>query len=242
MGGYVTKVPGGERTLTLELKDSVGKVIWTSSEIEPSSAKDIEFQLTEWSVIDDEGTAALQALITAGDAINLILTDPDGTERDWDFCNPGVRWVKSKLASKGETPKAGRYTLLVKDTSGNEITTQTFDFEGAKLAISGISLGWGQFLVDGLCLRRIEFTVTNRGDIPAYISTGKIDIGGREGSVSLNRVVLPDSEKLISQSKAQYEMGGYVTKVPGGERTLTLKLKDSAGEVLYTYSETVTVG
>ena len=215
----------------------------TAPETEPKptpSPTQTEFQLTEWSVIDDEGTAALQALITAGDAINLILTDPDGIDKD--SCEQCLSEVKLKLASKGETPKAGRYTLLVKDVWGNEITTQTFDFEGAKLAISGISLGWGQFLVDGLCLRRIEFTVTNRGDIPAYISTGKIDIGGREGSVSLNRVVLPDSEKLISQSKAQYEMGGYVTKVPGGEKTLTLKLKDSAGEVLYTYSETVTVG
>lgn len=245
----ISKVPSGQRTLTLELEDSAGRVIWTSAEIESSSADRVGFRLlTEWSVIDDGGTAALRGEVTSDEVVNFAVVDPDGIERGWDQCNQGVDWVKVKLAGKGETPNAGHYRLLVKDAWGNEASSQAFNFAGARLAVSGLSLGWSSGLQwqvlygAGNHLISIEFTATNSGDLPAYIKKLEINVGGRSGSDSLSEVVMPGSEGLVSESRSITRAEPpMVKKVPGGQSTLTLTVKDGTGKVICTHSQTVTV-
>jgi hypothetical protein len=233
---YVTEVGPGEKTLSLELRDSCDVVVGTySSQVTPVVAEETQFQLTDWAVIDYYDTASLQLhFTTTGDA-ELLLTNPYGVEIDSDRIHDWEMETRFELADYEEVPEAGQYTLIVKDGVGTIIATQTFDFIGTQVTISEVSLTWSYLgSVDEYWLEGLSFKVANNGDLPAYIDHVRITLNGLEDtSWLLWETLLPGEEKDCNPYV-------WIMDVSPGPKTFTIELLDSAGKVIASYSATVT--
>jgi hypothetical protein len=231
---YVTVVTPGEKTASLEIEDDCQVVICSySASTTPAVAEETEFQLTDWAAVDYYGTAALQLSFTTTGDVDLILTNPDGMEADSQRIYDWQTEWELDLAGHREVPDGGEYTLTVKDGVGNVIATETFDFRGAEITISDVSLTWYQTYSGDYWLEGLSFKVTNSGDLPAYIEDVRITLNGLEDTSWLWETLLPGEEKHCDPYV-------WIRDVSPGPKTLTIELLDGAGKVIASYSATVT--
>ena len=244
---YITGVTvGGDRALEMRLQDSKNEILWTSKNVDPAAAQTIEFQVLDWSVVDDNGTTGFRAQISSDNAVNIAMVDPAATERDWLFSNAGTNEVMLHMGVEGEVPGAGGYVLIVKDVWGNEATTQTVPIQGAALTTNLVRLAWDQ--VPGptgagkYYLKAIEFNVSNGGDVPAYIRETELVVDGQSSDdIQEVRTVLSGEEQSISAGTPAPWGFLRTAGIWGGQRPLTLTFKDSVGNVIHTHSETINV-
>jgi P pilus assembly chaperone PapD len=140
------------------------------------------------------------------------------------------------MAGNHETPKAGRYTLLV-DAYGDgyqtaQIATQTFDYQGANAVVSDLSGTWTVSTgSQDYATSNLSFKVSNTGDLPVYINQGECSLGGSPVTLSVSGAVLPGETGTFSASTT-----GNVSDISAGQKTFTLTLKDSQGTVVATYT------
>jgi hypothetical protein len=204
---------------------------------EASSPEPATFELKGWEVVDDGGVASLQISFSATNDLELLLTDPAGVEVDWDYTEFGVTGARLRLAGYGETPPAGRYTLLVKRFLDELVDSVTFDFEGARLEVIDVDTFWEyyeyEFIDDYYSLEVIDISVINHGDLPAYIDEVELRLDGEiDRLYFFDGVLLPGQQETFTESTFLYD-------IEPGEYELRLKLEDSAGQTLATYSITV---
>jgi hypothetical protein len=232
---YITVVTPGEKTVSLEIEDDCQVVVCSySTTVIPAVAEETEFQLTDWAVVDHYSTAALQLTFTTTRDVDLLLTNPDGMEADSERIYGWQTETYLDLADYREVPDSGEYTLTVRDGVGTTIATQTFNFIGTQLTISEVSLTWTYWeYSDEYWLQGMSFSVTNDGDLLAYVAQVRVSLDGKEDSWPMYENVLP-SEKKVFQPLI------YIYDIAPGDKNLTIELLDGAGEVIASYSATVT--
>jgi hypothetical protein len=244
---YVLGVPAeGTRDVYLKLQDASRQIFWTSQDVDPESAHDISFSFSEWSVIDDGGFPALQGLVTAGDAVNLTIVDPSDVERDWEFSNPGASEVTLRLGVEGEVPEAGTYTLVVGDAWGNPVTSSSLTVQGVDLTVTLVSMGWEPGIGAGAgkwYLTSIEFMVSNEGDVPAYVEGVELAANGQNGLIEQGLTVLPGDTKTMTASTAPSQWWGFLGSdgLYGGGRGFTLRFKDATDDIIFVYTQAVSI-
>jgi len=227
------------------------------------------FQLRDWRVIDASGRAALHVEFRATESIVFRVTGPDGAEGYSLFVSEGTM-ATLDLASDGETPKPGQYKLSIfeVDQFGDEeiIGTKTFTFKGARVSISEVWLAWIYAEYDGygsFSLQGVSLKVTNSGDLPAYIYEGRVildssrstfpfvssEAGYSSTLMATARHVSeakwsvskpPEVEPLLPGEEKTFNKLVGVTGITPGDKAFTLRLKDAAGQVIASYSATVT--
>jgi len=199
----------------------------------PPEPESVAFELKKWQVIDDSGVAALKISFSATKDLKFLLTDPAGVEVGFEYAELGVTGARLWMAGYGETPPAGVYTLLVKRYEGI-VNSIAFDFEGASLEVIDVETSWEYFeSLEYYILDELTIVVANHGDLPAYIDKVKLKLDGEAETLYIfNGAVLSGKELMLTPSV-------YISDIPPGKYELTLKIKDSAGETLASYSGTV---
>lgn len=192
----------------------------------------VAFELKKWEVIDDNGVAALQISFSATEDLTFVLTDPAGLEVGFEYAQLGVTGARLWMAGYGETPPAGEYTLLVKRYD-EFVDSIAFDFEGASLEVIDVETSWEYFeFLDYYTLDELTVVVVNHGDLPAYIDRVRLKLDGEAETLYIfNGAVLPGKELMLTPWV-------YISGIPAGKHGLTLKIKDSAGETIASYSGT----
>ncbi|MEE8374666.1 MAG: hypothetical protein V3R87_13245 [Dehalococcoidia bacterium] len=244
---YVTGVAvGGDRALEVRLLDSKREILWTSKDVDPGTAQAIEFEVLDWTMVDDDGTAGFQAQISSDNAVNIAMVDPAATERDWLFSNAGTNEVVLHMGVEGEVPGAGGYELVIKDVWGNKATTQTVLIQGADLATNLVRLAWdegsGPTGAGKYFLKNIEFSVSNGGDVPAYIRGTDLVVDGQstDDIQEVRTILAGEAQSISAGTPASWGFLG-TAGIWGGQRPLTLTFTDSTGNVIHTHSETINV-
>ena len=193
--------------------------------------EEVQFQLEEWKVVNEMDVPKLQIKFSATDNVELTLLDPDGVETDWVYTEKGVTGAKLRMADYGKTPPSGTYTLLVKDSLGEQITSLTFNFSGAKLKVIGVTPTWQYWsFLEYYALEDLAIKVENTGDLPAYITEVEINIDGEmiDTAHPVTQCILPKEAKTITIST-------YISEISPGTHTLKITLRDSAETVMATY-------
>ena len=216
--------------------DDVGNKAESSYSESFRTGMQFTFVSSQVILINNSGNAALRIRFTATDPVSFKLTNPDGMLTGSGSAEKGVTGVVLNMASNHETPKAGGYTLLVDDYGGEQIATQTFDYQGANASVSDLSLTWTfSTYSQEYTLENVSFKVSNTGDLPVYIDQGECSLDGSLVTLTLyvSGAVLPGETKTISAST-------YASVTSAGQKTFTLTLKDSQGTVVATYTANVT--
>jgi hypothetical protein len=192
-----------------------------------------------YTVIDDDGRAALQILLSriqlpTATAPELSLTNPNGVRVGTDSVNPGDTEAVLHMAEPHTAPVAGIYTLAVIDASGKDIVWSEFAFLEAEISVSEVALDWEYVAYAGrYTLYGVAFKVQNDGDLPVYVEAVEVTIGTLTFEMSVDQLVLPAEQETVSRST-------YFTGLAPGAKKLTLRFLDQAGVVCFTYSSTVT--
>lgn len=196
-----------------------------------------------FEVIDDGGVAKLKFSCYSPVSIDLFLSDPNLNQIGWDYISDtamedGSEASLLRLADYGETPIAGTYSLVVNSSFPvRTLYTKKFTFSGADLKVISCTPSWtywfylGYYSLDGLSIE-----VRNDGDLPTYISRVDVTIAGKEDE---GIFLISESGVLPNQSKT-LEDTFYISEIPSGTHTMSLTLKDYGGNILATYSTTVT--
>ncbi|MFA5186451.1 MAG: hypothetical protein WC551_08250 [Patescibacteria group bacterium] len=194
---------------------------------------DTEFALTGTEIVEHSGSPALRVRFTATDAVDLRLLDPDGLQADSGYAEKGVTAVDLDMAGWYETAKPGKYTVIVEEPLGGEITSFDVDFDGCSGAISEVVAMWSSSAFLGYQLERISFKVTNSGDLPLPIYDGEMSIDGETQTLVIStETVLPGEEKTLTSST-------YLYGISSGQHALSLTLEDADGKVVCSYTATL---
>jgi hypothetical protein len=151
------------------------------------------------------------------------------------------------ISTENGVPEPGQHKLVAKDSKGNIIVTETFNFVGAKIVISNVSVyttlgrqyGYPQ---EGIYLTNIILNMKNDGDLP-FIA-GALEVSTSEGTQTKSYnfqpvAVLSGEEKIVAA--AQQYGDNTLRFASSGEKTIVLNFKDGWGKVVYSYSTTITV-
>jgi hypothetical protein len=191
-----------------------------------------KFGLVGYKVIDEDYRAALQIQFTANCPVKVRLLDPGGREADSASPEEGVTEVVLLMETSDNPLDPGRYTLIV-SYGDTQIAGPTIDFAGPKLTVSQVSPTWSAS-GSGYDLTAISIKVKNTGDLPADIQDVDVSVRDKSGSLSFGwEGVWPGVETTITAPVRG------VQGIAPGQTTLNLVFKDSNGQVVDTYSETV---
>jgi hypothetical protein len=127
------------------------------------------FSLNSWELIDNDGFAALNIDFTCDGTVNLKLINPTNSVVYSDSFIQNAD-AKYHLGTYRETPTAGTYELVAKDSGGNEIFSQSLTYNGAQLSIESNTQKWWKrdAWIGTYSLIELRFSVQNSGDLPAY--------------------------------------------------------------------------
>ncbi len=181
------------------------------------------FTLTGWKVTDYQQRPYLVIEFSPTKGVYLSLTDPDGLEIPYSsYVAEGITGAKLQMTANWmEIPKAGKYSLLVKDLYRKLMTTlPVADFQGTKLSVVDVSVRRDYIT------NTFRIDVVNEGDLPAYIASADIWVNGEHPSVfTENAVVLPGESTSISCE--WYSAGELPSTL-----TTEIKLKGLVGNVV----------
>lgn len=199
----------------------------------PPPTEPVVFELKKWEVVADRRSAALQVSFSATKSLEFVLTDPVGVKVGSEYVELGVTGARLQMAGYGETPPEGEYTLLVKRL-GQFVDSITFNFEGANLEVINVEASWRySSFTEDYGLEELTIVVVNHGDLPAYIYEATVKLDGKAGELHTRITpVLPGKEVTVTAPT-------YISNIESGKYELMLKLKDSAGETIASYSGAV---
>jgi hypothetical protein len=195
--------------------------------------RETEFSLKSWEVIDDNGVPTLVIPFSASDEVRVELKNPEGVLTSGKRIEKGVSEAKMDLAGYREIPKAGRYTIVVKDKQGNTLFAKEISFTGAKVLILECTPTWkgkrGKYTLDTLTI-----SVKNEGDLPAYIGVVEIHLQTPRmalafAAIGFKEVILPGEEKEIMEEPRTRD-------IRRGGCQLAVSLEDSSRNTLATYT------
>jgi hypothetical protein len=178
--------------------------------------------------------------VSAWQELTLTLRHPDNTETEAaerHYCST------SFLMSSGfEAPKAGRYTLTVEDQSGKLVNTYTLDFTGPSISINNVSLTWAWNGPPGCyTLEEVDFWLINGGDLPTWLAAIDICI---DGSCQTVPPLIEDPARFLESPPRGVTLSLFsvvnIEDIPPGEKTLSIEIRDSAGNDVCSYSSMVT--
>ena len=228
------------------------------------------FHLKDWRVVDASGRAALRLKFRATETVVFWLTDPDGAEVHGLFVSEGTTATLSLAPDgETPKPGQYKLSIFEVDQFGDEeiIGTETFTFKGARVSISEVWLAWIYSEYDGygsFSLQGVSLKVTNSGDLPAYIYEGRVILNGSrstfpfvssEAGYSLTLmatarhvseakwgivITSPQVEAILPGQEKTFNKLVGITGITPGDKAFTLRLKDAAGQVIASYSATVT--
>jgi len=138
-------------------------------EEEEEEETSVLFEVQGWEVISNIDRVYLKVEFSCNMRLSLALADSRGVKTSYS------RWVTAEESfielpmtySSLETPKAGMYSIIVKDESGKVIATvEVADFEGPDLTVTGVSYAGEE--------NTIRVDVCNEGDLPAYVTYANV--------------------------------------------------------------------
>lgn len=137
----------------------------------------------------------------------------------FDLYGPDGEFISSKMADyddgqvymhltqwRGVTPTGGTYKL---ETGGYEVTkfyTYNFNFAGPDLSVTNVETEWSY---DDGCygLKECDVTIENKGDLPVFVNSMTIEIGGRGQLVTtyssegnIGTTIMPNQETTIHRN------------------------------------------
>jgi len=213
-----------------EKNDITSKPESTPTEISTSKYK------IECSAFAEDRIAYLKIRVE-GEAKNLkvILGDPEGYTTDAenitrDDLLDGIETVKVAMSSATsiywDIPKAGTYTLVIKESSSGEIVYSTkLTFSGAKIRIINREFTYGyyesSFYYD---LMELKLQITNEGDLPAFFDEIVIVIGDKEYNFLHYEGISPKESKEIIEKT-------HISNLESGTHPVTIKLYSKKTEL-----------
>lgn len=179
----------------------------------------------------------MKLVVEGRGALTLYLSDPDYNLIDTGYLTEvqmedGRETSVLTLAGHRETPMTGLYTLVVKSDE-RMVCTQSVLHSGADLKVISCTPSWtgGPYLG---YVHELSVDVKNDGDLPTYVKEIQVDIDGHGGDFTvLEGGIAPGQSKTISPFLLT------MISIPSGIYTMNLTLKDYAGNIVATYSKTV---
>ena len=226
----------GKYTISLKVTGPGG----SNTEIKNEYIMVQDFELTEWNLLGENGYAVLYIKFNTLGGVTLRFMNPVGTLVDVEYVEKDVvgAAAKLKMDNQWEVPKAGQYTLVVRDALGEDIFEKTFDFNGSDVTMSDLAIKW-RYFVGEFWADEVFFKVVNNGDLPACIYNCEVSIDGKGNTLSTKYIILPGEQKTIVKSSGVIP---DLFKVKGsGEKTVECTLRDKADTVIATYSGKVMV-
>jgi len=187
------------------------------------------FTITDWKVVYDCTPNLYLKFPELSESLEFRLIDPDGLQVGWDYVTAGESKAELFMAGLWETPKPGKYTLIVEDFLGKEVYRRTFEFEGAKLSVK-VNFTWEPRYYYYI-LEYINLYIRTDGDLPAYITTAEVDVGGERDTILVYDSIPPGRDKSIREWT-------YIT-LPTKDVDYTVILKDSKRMLLVYSTQTL---
>lgn len=206
--------------------------VWSSFLSKPGAAT-----IKSWGAIDDDGVPSLELVVEGQGALTLHLSDPDYNLIDTGYLTEvqmedGRETSVLTLGGQHETPIAGLYTLVVKSDE-RTVYEQSVLYSGADLKVISCTPSWTGGPSMGY-VHELSVDVKNDGDLPTYVKEMQVDIDGHGGDFTfLEGGIAPGQSKTISPLLITMII------IPSGTYRMNLTLKDYAGNILATYSKTV---
>lgn len=197
-----------------------------------------EFKITGYEVSNDVDGARLQIeFATNVYGVGLRFLDPSGSQVAEPHTTGYEREFGFRMATNNGPPVSGRWTLVA-SYQGEEIDRFTFDhsFAGTIVTITKVTLDWegGPF---SYTLANVYVEATNSGDLPANVrAPAEVTVAGRGVLVQPgihDRIAAGGSETI-----ALHDVN--IADIPAGQTTFRVVLKGPNGEVVSTYSSTIT--
>jgi len=247
-----------------------------------SLIEETEFQVTGWEVIISPYNPPSVDLKVSfkkfGRSVTAYLNNPEGRETSAYLscparnyagldCTEGI-FTLSMTEGSLQTPIAGDYQIVVKDSNENILTTKTFSFRGAQpeIEITDVSSHWEHDIEYnpsvhqwGLgpskklhCSVTLRVNIKNNGDLPLYFTWIAVKVPNDDsqgGSYECKRGIAPGEEETVSISTQyedwfsrgiKYKPESLYFRSPG-EKVLTFEFYDGTGKVVYSMNTTITV-
>jgi len=225
----------------LRLLDGAGGVVLTHGDPPDEWVSSASFQVKGWQVASEPDTQSrlprsyLVLDFASEIPVSLTLLDPRGKET-----GAAARVTESvtrvhfpMTVSPVETPLAGRYTLSVKNWTGDLLkSVEIAYFEGARLAVSGISLVPRGTRVP----YKLEVDFTNQGDLPVYIDSAVVRIDAATDVVPCEALCVMAEETTVLLLEW---LSDNPPPDPSTPNTVEITFKDGANAVQVQYQTRV---
>lgn len=197
----------------------------------PAPVPSVEsFSLTGWKVTDYQKVPYLVIEFAPTKGVYLSLVDLNGLEISYPlYVTEGITGAKLRMTPNWmETPKAGKYSLVVKDLQGKLITTlPVADFQGAKVSITDVSLSRDYIT------NTFRISLVNDGDLPAYVTNVDIWVNSNHPPAFTDyTVILPGESASIP---CKWYSGSELPST----LNIEIELKDYVGNVVAEISDTL---
>lgn len=197
-----------------------------------------EFEITSYEVTNSGYGARVRVQFESNvDGVEVKLLDPSRSMVSEPRTTlPSDHEVAFGIHTRNAPPVSGVWTLVA-NYEGTEIDRFTFEhaFAGTIVTITKVTLYW-EGGPSSFTLARVSVDATNTGDMPADLDApAEVHVGSRLALVepwSVSFIEAGEDETVI--------LDADITGVPAGQTTFKVILKGPNGEVVSTYTSTVT--
>jgi len=210
----------------------------------PPSSPPAEQYVVSHSISFSESRPQLQVSVQGpSKSLDLILSDPDKNTIETahiskDDLLDGAEAVNINMCMYGETPKVGTYTIIVKDSLGDEIYYQdTMTFSGPDLSITGCFVTEFLRIGNEYIIDHMHILVVNDGDLPAYVDDAAVYIDGEEMTSQRDGLVYSGK---VNPGESETFRFNPCCRMSGGAHMLKVELFDPQGQQLASYNTQVT--
>lgn len=151
-------------------------------------------------IVDQVGIPFLEVMADIKKSPKIFLISPSGNEIDHESVIGSGR-MKISLRLGYNTPSAGLYKLITKDSQDNIISTADIGpFEGSKVIVREVNFKWKK--LDAIASNP-DWTIKlkNEGDLPIYLTDASIKIEKEEAAINFQpnpTVLLSGEEKVMN--------------------------------------------
>jgi len=197
-----------------------------SSDSTPPTPNIEPFDIRNWKVRDRFNMPYLQIEFSPIGDVYLSLKNPDGLElKPSVHVLEGITGAELRLSQgPGITPQPGTYSVLVRDSYGELITSvPVANFLGANIHVTDSYYTW-----EGTTIN-LRIDLANTGDLPAYITEIDVWAGAEHPNIYGTKWVVVFPREATS-------VGGYWYEGidPGFDLSIEVELKDKVGNVITT--------